>query len=64
MLHVEKKSTLTTWLQAVNGQLQARRIETQSLTRPKRNRERERARREARILFSQFYAEQAMGLTN
>lgn len=64
MLHVEKNSTLTTWLQAVNGQLQARRIETQSLTRPKRNRERERARREARILFSQFYAEQAMGLAN
>lgn len=64
MLHVAKKNTLSTWLQAVNGQLQARRVETQGMTRPKRNRERERARREARVLFSQFYAEQAMGLAH
>ncbi len=54
--------TLNRWLKAVNTHLHVRRAEIQALPRPKRNRERERARREARQLFAQFYADQAVNM--
>ena len=38
------------------------RREVRAAPRPKRNRERERARREARQLFAQYYADQAIAL--
>ncbi len=55
-------STLNSWLKAVNTHLAVRRIETKATPRPKRNRERERARREARQLFAQYYQERAIGM--
>jgi hypothetical protein len=64
MLQTEKTDTLKSWLSQVNGQLQVRRVETQGVSRPKRNRDRERARREARALFSEFYAEMAIDLAH
>lgn len=56
--------TLDNWLQAVNNHLAVRRIETSATPRPKRNRERERARREARQLFAQYYQERAIALAH
>lgn len=57
---LNKKTTLNTWLKAVNSHLAVRRVENRARPRPKRNRERERARREARQLFAQYYAEIAV----
>jgi hypothetical protein len=61
----EKKKSLTSlthWLDAVNDHLTVRRTENRTIPRPKRNRERERARREARQLFVQYYTEKAVDL--
>jgi hypothetical protein len=44
----------------VSSELSIRRIEARSTPRPKRNRERERARREARQLFVEYYADRAL----
>jgi hypothetical protein len=61
MLNTTKQdNTLQSWLQSVSSELEVRRIETRALPRPKRNREREKARREARQLFAAYYAEQAI----
>ncbi|MEQ8572254.1 MAG: hypothetical protein RMA76_45455 [Deltaproteobacteria bacterium] len=57
-------NTLDSWLKAVNSHLAVRRLETQATPRPKRNRERERARREARQLFAQYYQERAIALAS
>ena len=56
----EKKKTLNHWLDAVTDHLTVRRMEQRAIPRPKRNRERERARREARQLFAQYYQENAI----
>ena len=56
------KTTLSSWLKTVSVELQVRRDESRALPRPKRNRERERARREARQLFQAYYAERALEL--
>ncbi|MCK6549023.1 hypothetical protein L6R52_24470 [Myxococcota bacterium] len=53
-------TSLQAWLSNVNQHISTRRIEMKSLPRPKRNRERERARREARQLFAEYYAERAL----
>jgi hypothetical protein len=55
-----KANTLQGWLTGVSGELAVRREESRALPRPKRNRERERARREARQLFAAYYAERAI----
>jgi hypothetical protein len=60
MTNSENTGTLTHWLSGVRTQLQIRREETRALPRPKRNRERERARREARQLFATYYADCAI----
>lgn len=57
-------NTLDNWLKAVNSHLAVRRLESQTAPRPKRNRERERARREARQLFAQYYQERAIALAS
>ncbi len=59
MLNTEP-TTLHTWLRGVSSELSIRRIEARSTPRPKRNRERERARREARQLFVEYYADRAL----
>lgn len=59
MLNTEP-TTLHTWLKGVSSELSIRRIEARATPRPKRNREREKARREARQLFAEFYAERAI----
>jgi hypothetical protein len=59
-----KDTTLSAWLTAVNAHLDVRRTELQATPRPKRNRERERARREARQLFAQFDADRALALAS
>ncbi len=51
---------LSDWLSAVNSHLALRRTAVRSTPRPKRNRERERARREARQLFAMYYQEIAL----
>lgn len=61
---LEKKKTLNNWLRAVNDHLAVRRMEQRAMPRPKRNRDRERARREARQLFAQYYAERALDLAS
>jgi hypothetical protein len=60
MMQTGPKKTLHSWLDAVNDHLTVRRSEMRSIPRPKRNRERERARREARQLFAQYYQEHAI----
>lgn len=52
--------TLSSWLNVVNDHLDRRRVDRSSTPRPKRNRDRERARREARQLFRDYYAELAL----
>lgn len=56
--------TLDNWLKAVSSHLAVRRMEQHAAPRPKRNRERERARREARQLFAQYYQERAIALAS
>jgi hypothetical protein len=58
--NTQNPQSLSSWLRTVHNELAIRRVETRSVPRPKRNRERERARREARQLFAEFYAEQAI----
>ncbi len=53
----EKQIVLKSWLDEVKDHLTVRRLESRTVPRPKRNRERERARREARQLFAQYYSE-------
>jgi hypothetical protein len=55
-----KTPNLKTWLSTVSDHLDQRRVDKQALPRPKRNRERERARREARQLFRDYYDELAL----
>jgi hypothetical protein len=64
MMQTGSKQTLSTWLKSVNNHLEVRRTEQRAVPRPKRNRERERARREARQLFVQYYAEHAILLAS
>lgn len=52
--------SLSSWLNVVNDHLDRRRVDRASVPRPKRNRDRERARREARQLFRDYYAELAL----
>ncbi len=52
--------TLSSWLNVVNDHLDRRRVDRSATPRPKRNRDRERARREARQLFRDYYAELAL----
>lgn len=54
------KTTLSSWLQAVNSHLEVRREEVRAQPSPKRNRAREKARREARQLFAQYHAHLAI----
>jgi hypothetical protein len=56
----EEPTTLNGWLKTVSTELSIRRIEARATPRPKRNREREKARREARQLFASYYAERAV----
>jgi hypothetical protein len=60
MMNFEKVDTLHGWLKTVSTELTVRRIEQRATPRPKRNREREKARREARQLFNAYYAERAV----
>jgi hypothetical protein len=60
MMNVKEADTLHGWLQTVSNELSIRRIEARSTPRPKRNREREKARREARQLFQSYYQEVAV----
>jgi len=60
MMQTGPKKTLHSWLDGVKDHLTVRRSEMRSIPRPKRNRERERARREARQLFAQYYQENAL----
>ncbi|MFO0725014.1 MAG: hypothetical protein U1E65_14640 [Myxococcota bacterium] len=55
-----KTPNFKNWLSVVSDHLDQRRMDKRSLPRPKRNRERERARREARQLFRDYYAELAL----
>lgn len=55
-----KSHVLDAWLDAVSSHLAVRREVTRSGQRPKRNRERERARREARLLFAEYYRDLAV----
>jgi hypothetical protein len=59
-MNTGKVSTLHGWLKTISVELAVRRDESRALPRPKRNRERERARREARQLFANYYAERAI----
>lgn len=45
---------LNSWLESVSNQLDNCRAERRSMPRPKRNRARERARREARQMFRDY----------
>lgn len=56
----QNPAMLNSWLKAVNTHLEVRRSEVRSTPRPKRNRARERARREARQLFAEHYANLAI----
>lgn len=51
---------LSSWLETVSAHIQMRRFETRTPVRASRNRERERARREARQLFATYHADRAM----
>lgn len=53
MMH-EERATLSTWLSAVSQHLEVRRAELRTLPKPARNREREKARRQARQLFAEY----------
>ena len=53
--------TLSKWLNAVSTHLDARRTERRAAPKPQRNRERERARREARQLFREYDLERTVG---
>lgn len=56
----QARPALNTWLQTVHKHLEFRRTERLTAPRPSRNRERERARREARQLFLEYYRETAL----
>jgi hypothetical protein len=58
---LDKNEVLDAWLSAVSSHLAVRRVEGRGQARPKRNRERERARREARLLFAEYYRDLAVG---
>jgi hypothetical protein len=64
MMQTGRKPNLRTWLEAVNDHLTVRKMEMRTIPRPKRNRDRERARREARQLFAQYYAERALDMAS
>jgi hypothetical protein len=64
MMQTGRKPSLSTWLDAVSDHLTVRRMEQRNLPRPKRNRDRERARREARQLFAQYYQKRALDLAS
>ncbi|HJL41358.1 MAG TPA: hypothetical protein RMG48_08630 [Myxococcales bacterium LLY-WYZ-16_1] len=55
---------LNSWLKAVNTHLEVRRMEVRASPRPKRNRAREKARREARQLFAEHYANLAIAASS
>ncbi|MEM1025557.1 MAG: hypothetical protein AAGD10_15945 [Myxococcota bacterium] len=48
------------WLDAISNHITVRRQTLQDRPRPKRNREREKARRQARQLFAEYYADLAV----
>jgi hypothetical protein len=58
--HSANNTSLSGWLQQVSEHLDQRRVDKQGETRPKRNRARERARREARQLFREYDTEQTL----
>jgi hypothetical protein len=62
MLNSEAPKHLNKWLDTVHAHIERRRVERTALPRPKRNRERERARREARQLFRDYYADRAASM--
>jgi hypothetical protein len=65
MMNTEKPTTLLhTWLKGVSLEMAVRRDESRAMPRPKRNRERERARREARQLFAAYYQECAIAIAS
>ncbi len=51
---------IDSWLDAVSNHISVRRQTLQDRPRPKRNREREKARRQARQLFAEYYADLAV----
>lgn len=55
-----KAVVLDAWLDAVSSHLAVRKLEARCATRVARNRDRERARREARQLFADYYREIAI----
>jgi len=59
MLTRNSSAPLNSWLANVNQHLDQRRTDRSALPRTKRNRERERARREARQLFREYEMELA-----
>jgi hypothetical protein len=52
------------WLGAVNAHLSVRRLHAAAMPKPRRNREREKARRQARQLFAEYYADRAIDLAS
>lgn len=64
MMNVKEDNTLHGWLKTVSTELSIRRIEARATPRPKRNREREKARREARQLFQSYYQEVAVAFAS
>ncbi|MBI4817346.1 MAG: hypothetical protein HY791_13870 [Deltaproteobacteria bacterium] len=58
--HQRPAPSLDSWLRAVNTHIEKRKVERQALPRQPRNRDRERARREARQLFREYEQELAL----
>ncbi|MGF1509425.1 MAG: hypothetical protein ACFB9M_07980 [Myxococcota bacterium] len=59
-----QKQFFNSWLDAVNTHLSVRRMEVAQSPKPSRNREREKARRQARQLFAEYYADRAIELAS
>ena len=57
---VNSPTSLRSWLSNINGEIAAIRRHRLAAPRPKRNRARERARREARQLFREYELDQAI----
>gem|GEM_PF-3273881 len=57
---VNPPSSLNSWLTNINGEIASIRRHRLAAPRPKRNRARERARREARQLFREYELDQAI----
>ncbi len=55
-----KSEILDAWLTAVSSHLAVRRRDFGRVDKKKRNRERERARREARLLFAEYHQDLAL----